>query len=233
MKTFLIVLAVAVFGTGAYLLINQTNDQGALVENTPSNLDQVAAVGMESNHENPRVVLATNKGDITLELFKDRMPVTAENFLKLAREGFYDHTKFHRVVAGFMIQGGDPLSAKTDTAVYGTGGPGYTIEDEFVAGLSNLRGTIAMANTGAPNSGGSQFFINLVDNVGLDFDKDPIASKHPVFGKVVEGMDVVDTIGKVSVGARHIPEEPIIIEKITIIGDTSPDVGDTATTTAE
>ncbi len=117
-----------------------------------------------------------------------------------------------------MIQAGDPNSKGADSGTYGTGGPGYTIQDEFVADplLSNVRGTIAMANTGQPNSGGSQFFINTVDNVGLDFDKEPFASRHPVFGRIVDGMDVVDAISATPVGARDLPTDPVIIESITI-----------------
>ena len=143
-----------------------------------------------TNTMNHKAVFKTNKGDITLELFEDQMPITTTNFIKLAEEGFYNGTKFHRVIDGFMIQGGDPNSKGDDTSTYGTGGPGYTIQDEFVEGslLSNTRGTIAMANTGQPNSGGSQFFINTADNTGLDFDKEPYTSKHPVFGRVVAGL---------------------------------------------
>jgi len=100
--------------------------------------------------------------------------------------------------------------------LWGTGGPGYAIEDEFVPGYSNVRGTISMANSG-PNSGGSQFFINLVDNVNLDYDKQPLTSKHPVFGKVVAGMDIVDAIGHVATGARDVPAEPVVIEDIEVV----------------
>ena len=167
----------------------------------------------EENTGNSIVILKTNKGDISIELFTETMPITAGNFLKLAQEGFYNETKFHRVINGFMIQGGDPNSKGDDTALYGRGGPGYAIEDEFVEGLSNVRGTLSMANSG-PHSGGSQFFINLNDNIGLDFDKEPLASKHPVFGRVVEGMDVVDAIAQVDTGVNNIPVEPIIIESI-------------------
>ncbi len=164
---------------------------------------------------NPVAVFKTTKGDIGIELFTDTMPITAGNFLKLAQEGFYNGIKFHRVIPNFMIQGGDPLSKGDNTVLYGTGGPGYAIADEFVEGLSNVRGTIAMANSG-PNTGGSQFFINLVDNVGLDFNKEPLTSKHPVFGKVVSGMDVVDAISKVETGAGDIPTIPVVIETVTL-----------------
>jgi peptidylprolyl isomerase len=163
-------------------------------------------------------VLETNMGTIKIELFVEQMPITTSNFIKLAEEGFYDGTKFHRIVRKFMIQGGDPLS-KDDSkkGSWGTGGPGYQIEDEFVEGLSNVRGTIAMANSGRENSGGSQFFINHADNSFLDFDKSPLASKHPVFGKVIEGMNVVDAIESVEKDKNDRPLEDVIIERIKII----------------
>jgi len=172
--------------------------------------------------KNPTVVITTNLGVIELELFVNESPITAGNFKKLIKDGFYDGTRFHRVIDGFMVQGGDPISKDENLKDgWGTGGPGYAIEDEFIEGLSNVRGTIAMANSG-PNSGGSQFFINLVDNLNLDWDKGDPRSKHPVFGKVVEGMDVVDKISKVEtdgpvqLGGHDRPLESIIIEKATI-----------------
>jgi len=147
------------------------------------------------------VKLETTMGNITLELRPD-MPITAGNFEKLVKQGYYDGVIFHRVIAGFMIQGGDPQGT-------GMGGPGYTIRDEFTKNNHNLRGTISMANAG-PNTGGSQFFINLVDNNFLD-------TKHPVFGKVVEGMDVVDRIGKVRTDSNDRPITPVKILKATVI----------------
>ncbi|MBP9717503.1 MAG: peptidylprolyl isomerase [Candidatus Pacebacteria bacterium] len=167
---------------------------------------------------NPVAVLETNQGTVEIELYKDTMPITAGNFEKLVKEGYYDGIKFHRVIDGFMIQGGDPLTKDDSmTARWGTGGPGYSIADEHIAGplLTNVRGTISMANAG-PNSGGSQFFINLVDNTGLDFDKPPFSSKHPVFGRVIAGMDVVDAIGGVAVGAGDRPVEAVVIKKASI-----------------
>lgn len=166
---------------------------------------------------NPHVTLKTSQGDIVLELFTDKMPITAGNFVKLAKEGYYTNTKFHRVIPNFMIQGGDPLT-KDDSkmAQWGTGGPGYAIKDEFVAGLSNVRGTIAMANAG-PGTGGSQFFINVVDNKALDFDvPDPNNSAHPVFGKVIAGMDVVDQISKSARNPRDVPTTPIVITAVEV-----------------
>jgi peptidylprolyl isomerase len=147
------------------------------------------------------VRLETTMGNITIELRTD-MPITAGNFEKLAKQGFYDGTIFHRVIDGFMIQGGDPKGT-------GMGGPGYTIRDEFTSNNGNARGTIAMANAG-PNTGGSQFFINLVDNSHLN-------TKHPVFGKVVEGMDVVDAIGKVKTDRSDRPTTPVKITKATVL----------------
>jgi peptidylprolyl isomerase len=148
------------------------------------------------------VLLKTTHGDITIELDAN-MPITAGNFKKLAEKGFYDGIIFHRVIDGFMIQGGDPTGT-------GSGGPGYMIRDEFGAKNRNARGTISMANAG-PNTGGSQFFINLVDNNYLD-------KMHPVFGKVVAGMDVVDAIGKVQTGRNDRPLQVVKIIKAQMIG---------------
>lgn len=170
--------------------------------------------------ENPTVILATSMGDITLELYMDAMPITAGNFLALAEQDFYDSTKFHRVIGGFMIQGGDPHSKSADTARYGTGGPGYAIEDEHVSDprLTNVRGTIAMANAG-PGTGGSQFFINLVDNTSLDFDKQPLSSKHPVFGRVISGMEVVDVIAQTPTDTGDVPLTPVVVEDVRVVGE--------------
>jgi peptidylprolyl isomerase len=164
----------------------------------------------EGNKDKPvRVLLETNRGNITIELYED-MPITAGNFEKLVQDGVYDGVVFHRVIANFMIQGGDPTGT-------GMGDPSIPeIEDEFVEGRSNLRGTLAMANRG-PNTGSSQFFINLVDNTYLDWDKPPATSKHPVFGEVVEGMDIVDNIGKVKTGPGDKPIEEVKIIRASII----------------
>ncbi|MGD8506777.1 MAG: peptidylprolyl isomerase [Candidatus Bathyarchaeota archaeon] len=145
-----------------------------------------------------RVLLKTNKGDILIELYDD-MPITAGNFKNLVQQGVYDGTIFHRVIDGFMIQGGDPTGT-------GYGDPSIpSIQDEFTDHNRNDRGTISMANAG-PNTGSSQFFINLVDNNRLD-------TKHPVFGKVIEGMNVVDGIGKVDTDANDRPTQEVIIIK--------------------
>jgi peptidylprolyl isomerase len=156
-----------------------------------------------------RVALRTTMGDIVIELFSD-MPITAGNFEKLVREGFYDGIIFHRVINRFMIQAGCPQGT-------GTGGPGYTIPDEFVKGHSNVRGTLSMANTGMPNTGGSQFFINLVDNTYLDWDDASTPYRHPVFGKVVEGMDVVEAIAKVRTDRNDRPIKEVKIIKAEVL----------------
>ena len=155
----------------------------------------------DSNSSAVKVQLKTNMGEITLELYPD-MPITAGNFQKLVEKGFYDGTIFHRIIDGFMIQGGDPTGT-------GRGGPGYAIKDEFSGKNKNNRGTISMANAG-PNTGGSQFFINLVDNNFLD-------KAHPAFGKVVEGMEVVDAMGKVRTGPMDRPVKEVKIESAKVV----------------
>ena len=149
-----------------------------------------------------KVLLVTSMGNITIDLYDD-MPITTGNFGKLAEQGVYDDTIFHRVIDGFMIQGGDPTGT-------GYGDPDIpTIEDEFTDHNRNDRGTVAMANAG-PNTGSSQFFINLVNNNNLD-------TKHPVFGKVIEGMDVVDAIGKVNTDSDDRPLEQVKITKAELV----------------
>lgn len=167
--------------------------------------------------KNRIAIFETTKGTIKIELFEEKMPITTKNFIDLAQKGFYDGTRFHRVIPQFMVQGGDPLTKEvSQKRMWGTGGPGYKIKDEFVSGLSNVRGTIAMANSGQPNSGGSQFFINVVDNTFLDFDKPPMTSRHPVFGKVVQGMDIVDAIVNTPRNAQDQPLQDVVITKVMI-----------------
>ena len=155
------------------------------------------------------VIMHTTMGDIKIQMHDD-MPITTGNFVKLAKEGFYDGVIFHRVIDGFMIQGGDPTGT-------GMGGPGYNIHDEFGTGHSNIRGTIAMANTGRPNTGGSQFFINTVNNTYLDKENPQTPYAHPVFGTVLEGMDVVDKIGRVETDRNDKPLQDVVIQSIEVI----------------
>ena len=144
----------------------------------------------------------TNKGTFEVELFEDKAPITTKNFIDLSEKGFYDGLIFHRVIDGFMIQGGDPKGN-------GTGGPGYTIPDEFDPSLKHDdEGILSMANAG-PNTGGSQFFITLAATPWLD-------NHHAVFGKVIKGMDVVRDIGHTQTGYGDRPVHDVVIEKITI-----------------
>ena len=155
-------------------------------------------------------VIDTNLGRIIFKLRPDMAPETVKNFVTLAKKGFYDGTKFHRVIPGFMIQGGDPNSKGSDRSSMGTGGPGYTIKDEF-NDLHHGPGTVSMAHTGAPNSGGSQFFIMVGDKSYLDH-------AYSGFGQVVEGMDVADKIVRLSRDENDNPLDanPAIIKSIKI-----------------
>jgi peptidyl-prolyl cis-trans isomerase A (cyclophilin A) len=151
---------------------------------------------------NPTANIETNQGTIRIELFEDRAPKTVENFTTLAEKGFYDGVIFHRVIKDFMIQGGDPDGR-------GTGGPGYTIPDEFHPELRHDEaGILSMANAG-PNTGGSQFFITLAPTPWLD-------NRHAVFGKVVDGMDVVEEIGGTETDRGDRPRNEVRMEKVTI-----------------
>ena len=168
---------------------------------------------------NPIATFHTSVGDFKAELFADKMPITTDNFIKLAEEGFYSGLHFHRVIANFMIQFGCPYSKDPSSPRCGTGGPpSGNIRDEFPANFkqSNARGTLSMANTGRPNTGGSQFFINTVDNGYLDWWDTRTPSKHPVFGKIIEGMDIVDKIGTTRTGQGDRPVTPIQVISISI-----------------
>jgi peptidyl-prolyl cis-trans isomerase B (cyclophilin B) len=146
-----------------------------------------------------RAKLHTNHGDVDVELFDEDAPKTVENFVKLAQDGFYDGVVFHRVIEDFMIQGGDPTGT-------GMGGPGYTFEDEFNDHKVE-RGALAMANAG-PNTNGSQFFIVTTEAAPW------LDGKHTVFGRVAEGMDVVDEISKVPTGPNDKPHQDVTIERV-------------------
>ncbi len=152
--------------------------------------------------KNRIATIETNLGVMKVELFEDKAPITTSNFINLSKKGFYDGLIFHRVIAGFMIQGGDPNGD-------GTGGPGYSIKDEFHPELKHSSiGILSMANSG-PNTGGSQFFITLAPTSWLD-------GKHAVFGKLVDGEDVLEKIGNAETDENDKPVEDVVIEKITI-----------------
>mmetsp|Transcript_20511 Transcript_20511/g.24292 ORF Transcript_20511/g.24292 Transcript_20511/m.24292 type:complete len:187 (+) Transcript_20511:33-593(+) len=183
---------------------------------------------------NPVATFNTSEGTFTCEIYLDTMPVTASNFIALANEGYYNGLTFHRVIQNFMLQFGCPHSKDPKSSRAGTGGPnggttyntpdgktitrdrGGNIPDEFVAKISNEPGTLSMANTGQPNSGGSQFFVNTVHNSFLDWFDKSTPSQHPVFGKVVDGMDVVLAIQSVRTDGSDKPVKPVVMNSITM-----------------
>ena len=214
-------ISVALFGVLILVLIfvlsgkSNINNQ-SMSENiqqqattTQQQTDPATSTVSIDQSEQTIAVFTTNQGTFSLELETEKAPKTVANFVKLAQTGFYNGQRFHRVIEGFMIQGGDPLSKDVSKKMmWGTGGPGYQFADEFGAGLSNVTGTISMANAG-PNTNGSQFFINTNDNVFLD-------GKHAVFGKVVEGMDIVMKISQVQTDPTDKPVQDVIIEKVEV-----------------
>jgi len=168
----------------------------------------LSAVAGQDSTQKPVVVLDTSLGAITLELYPDKAPITVENFLKYVDEGFYDNLIFHRVMPGFMVQGG----GMTDQMVEKSEGKHQPIKNESSNGLSNDRGTVAMARTANPNSATCQFFINHADNPNLN----TYGGGYTVFGKVIDGIDVVDKIAKVPTTTRgpheNVPLKPVYIK---------------------
>jgi cyclophilin family peptidyl-prolyl cis-trans isomerase len=167
---------------------------------------------------NPTALCETSLGNFTIELLTDKMPLTAGNFIKLARSGFYDGLHFHRVINNFMIQFGCPNSRDPNSASAGTGNaPGGTIQDEHPADakFSNEPGTLSMANTGRPDSGSCQFFINTVHNAYLDWFT-PGPSKHPVFGRIIDGMDVIKKIESTPTSNQDRPTTPVQMIRVTV-----------------
>ena len=182
----------------------------ACSETTEERRPDVAAQADSSARVNEEIAVIEVKdlGTITLEFYPSRAPNHVEKFKKLAREGFYDGTKFHRVIPGFMIQGGDPNTKGDDVQTWGTGGPGYEIDAEF-NDAPHLRGTLSMARAQDPNSAGSQFFICVDRSSFLD-------GQYTVFGKVLEGMDVADKIVNSPRDGNDRPNEDVVVESIRI-----------------
>lgn len=205
-KVFLLLLAMVLM-TGSCLAASGNasgNERTTSVQDGPAVKDVHKDVHKgDKKMVNRIAVFETNLGNFSVELFEDETPITTENFIDLAAKGFYDGVIFHRVIDGFMIQGGDPEGT-------GMGGPGYTIEDEFRDDLRfDGEGILAMANTGMPHTGGSQFFITL--------DKTPwLNGHHTIFGKVKEGMDVVRRIGHSETDMADRPLEDVVIKTIEI-----------------
>jgi|SRR3989344_2186310 len=172
----------------------------------------VKEMNTENNNTNSAgaktAILKTNLGSIEIEFFENQAPLAVANFLKLVGEGFYNGTKFHRVIKDFMIQGGDPNSKGDDKSLYGMGGPGYTFADEQT-NIKLVRGIMAMANAG-PNTNGSQFFIITAPETSW------LNGKHTPFARVISGMDVVDKIEATETGPNDIPLEDVILEGVVL-----------------
>lgn len=218
-NTWIVIICSVLVLAGLYWMFDRGgNDNMANLSNTEKPLStdltpnasttNPSDINQTNNTKITTATFHTTKGDITIE-FSTTTPITVANFIKLAESGFYNGTKFHRVVKGFVDQGGDPLT-KDDSLKdkWGTGGPGYTFNDEIGPNNHNDLGTIAMANSG-PNTNGSQFYFNAASNNQLD-------QSYTVFGKVISGLDVVMAINDVPVDSATRPLDPIIIQSITL-----------------
>lgn len=205
-KVFLLLLAMVLMTGSCFAASGNAsgNERTTSVQDGPAVKDVHKDVHKgDKKMVNRIAVFETNLGNFSVELFEDETPITTENFIDLAEKGFYDGVIFHRVIDGFMIQGGDPEGT-------GMGGPGYTIEDEFRDDLRfDGEGILAMANTGMPHTGGSQFFITLGKTPWLN-------GHHTIFGKVKEGMDVVRRIGHSETDMADRPLEDVVIKTIEI-----------------
>ncbi len=210
-KTYLFAIIVAVIITAAigYFLIYKPQDNGENVysKSSPQNKTVESEQNTNTNLKNKMhiITLKTNFGEIQLETYDADAPKTVDNFITLAGKSFYDNLTFHRVIKGFMIQGGDPKGN-------GSGGPGYTFLDELNPNTESYKagykkGVVAMANAG-PNTNGSQFFIMLQDY--------PLPNNYTIFGKVIKGQEIVDAIGNTQIGANDKPVKPVAMEKVTV-----------------
>lgn len=214
LKVFLGFLGAAIIIVGAYWLLRGADSTPAAADLFSATATTTATANTTNTTHSTQThimhaTLHTNMGDITIEFYPEQAPNTVANFIKLAQAGFYDGTKFHRVIKGFMNQGGDPLT-KDDAkaAQWGTGGPGYKFDDEISGNNSNVAGAVAMANSG-PNTNGSQFFINAVDNHSLD-------RGYTVFGKVTSGMDVVTKINNTPTDSHDRPLQAVVLKSVTL-----------------
>jgi len=188
---------------------NATNAENSRLKDTLNNND----TNMDLAKQYSQAIITTNLGKIQVKFYSADAPVTVNNFLKLAAEKFYDGTKFHRVIKGFMIQGGDPNSKTADTSSWGMGGPGYKFNDELKGTEKYPQGTVAMANSG-PNTNGSQFFIVTVSPAA------PLPPSYTVFGTVVSGMDValkIENVKTVSPGQVDRPIEDVTIQSVELV----------------
>lgn len=198
-------LALAACSIGAGPSPTTPGPRASVRELAPPDATPLAQPPAEPASDGTTATISTELGDIVIELYTDSAPVATQNFINLAEAGYYQGVIFHRVVPGFVIQGGDPTGT-------GTGGPGYTIPDEPVVGQYG-RGTVAMARTSQPNSQGSQFFIVLDDAAEQALES---FRTYVIFGEVSEGMEVVDAIADTEIGPRDRPLEPVPMESVTI-----------------
>ncbi len=194
-------IGVILFSTGLWYLVATSMDNEKTLESR-----QTKTV-FDSYNRPTMVVLDTSLGEITFEFLSGKATTTVDNFVKLAQSDFYKNTKFHRVIKDFMIQGGDPLTRQSDTSKYGTGAPGYVFPDE-INDEPMVRGIVAMANAG-PDTNGSQFFILTNDSAYLQ-------GSYTAFGRVIDGMAVVDAISEVKRDERDMPLKPIFIRSATV-----------------
>ena len=205
------IVLVLLLGLGFLYVIQTTNQEQTeeIIETVEEEIEVIEVEKQEDNKNqvqsnsmsNPKAIIETKYGNIVIELLPDVAPKHVENFIKLSKDGFYDGTTFHRVIPGFMIQGGDPNSKDNDRSNDGMGGPGYTINAEFNE-ISHKRGILSMARSNDPNSAGSQFFIVVKDSTQLD-------RQYTVFGRVTEGMDVADKIVSVERDGNDNPLEKV------------------------
>ncbi len=205
MGKFLIILIIAVAAVSIFIYKDRTSDNLAIDQQEEPNMEtetnrwEFAPDMQIDQHKNYIATMKTNKGEIKFELFASDTPFTVNNFIFLSEKGFYDDTKFHRVIKDFMIQGGDPTGT-------GTGGPGYAFNDEGIT-RDYVRGTLAMANAG-PNTNGSQFFIMHKDL--------PLPKSYVIFGQVIEGLDTLDKIAETEVQASQVGEMSSPVEEIVV-----------------
>ncbi len=214
LKNYLFFLLIVLGGAGLYFMIDEGKFTNPLAEDNETNTS--AAISLEAPIvKTMKAKLQTNKGDIIVEFYSDDAPKTVANFVKLAKAGFYDGLSFHRVIPGFMIQGGDPNCGKSgggDVGFCGGGGPGYKFDDELNPETKSYKegykkGVVAMANAG-PNTNGSQFFIMVADV--------PLPHNYSIFGRVISGQEVADTISVVSRDAGDRPLQDVIIERVAV-----------------
>jgi cyclophilin family peptidyl-prolyl cis-trans isomerase len=202
----MVVLLLVITG---YFLVKKNMDQAKNNQATNSNIKNFKPFEIKYTEEQIASI-KTNLGEIIVKLYSEKAPFAVNNFLTLAEINFYNQTKFHRVIEGFMIQGGNPYTRGENQDMYGTGGPGYTFPDEIDSSLKLVRGSLAMANSG-PDTNGSQFFIVTAESTPW------LDGQYTIFGEVIEGMDVVDKIEALETNERDYPTEEVIVESVDLI----------------